>query len=156
MDLVTIGYIAFTAGLLVVGGTVIFRVWKTKHPYKIRVRRLTGSNTKVIRDAIGKKKVDKKGIEYIKAYYGLLKKPLPNKLPIPSADVVEYDSWNLTYTGRIHKLGPKTISVDENGSYDHISEVRIKRMNLYEFVWRNYNFDVAEAARSNHETMMYI
>ena len=71
-------------------------------------------------------------------------------------DLVEYDSWNLSYIGKITKITPKTVFVDKNGKHDHIERVEIKRMKLYEFAWRNYDFDLAETSARNAETMMYI
>ena len=71
-------------------------------------------------------------------------------------DMVEYDSWNLSYTGKITKITPKTVFVDKNGKHDHIERVEIKRMKLYEFAWRNYDFDYITKCEENAETRMYI
>lgn len=71
-------------------------------------------------------------------------------------DMVEYDSYNLRYIGKITAIGAKTITVDKNGKYDHIDRVDNTRMDLYKFAWRNYNLDLGEIARQNADTMMYI
>lgn len=66
-------------------------------------------------------------------------------------DVAEYDSYNLSYTGKIVKITDKCVSIVEpyrNG--------KTHRLDLDTFCWRNHNFDAAETARQNAETSMYI
>ena len=66
-------------------------------------------------------------------------------------DVVEYDSYNLSYMGTITKITAKTVTVDKGLSYS-----KNKRMDLHSFAFRNYDFDALEMAKKNSETMMYI
>ena len=66
-------------------------------------------------------------------------------------DVAEYDSYNLSYTGKITKITDKCVSIVEpyrNG--------KTHRLDLDTFCWRNHNFNAAETARQNAETSMYI
>lgn len=95
VSLLGIAYGVFIFVISIIGAVIAYKVWKNTHNYKVRVRRLTGTNTKVVRDALGKIKTDKQKIQYLKLFFGLkslLRRPLPYKLPIPSAEVTEYDS----------------------------------------------------------------
>ncbi len=65
-------------------------------------------------------------------------------------DTAEVRSYNLTYTGTITAITEKTIAVIENHG---TSNAKAYRMSLYEFNWRNWNFDAEECARRNAETM---
>lgn len=68
-------------------------------------------------------------------------------------DIAEYDSFNLSYMGRIVSISDKGVGiVDKNGGRGG----KVNRLNLDEFCWRNYNLDVAAKVAENHETMMYI
>lgn len=71
-------------------------------------------------------------------------------------DTVEYDSYNYKYLGTIESIGPKTVTVDENGTFDHISKKQIRRMSLYQFAWRNWKLDLEKISQSNYETSLYI
>jgi hypothetical protein len=53
-------------------------------------------------------------------------------------DEVEYDSFNLSYTGPILAIGKKTFKGK-------------KRLKAEEFGWRNWNFNAGETARRNAE-----
>jgi len=66
-------------------------------------------------------------------------------------DTVEYDSYNLSYTGTIEKIGPKTVSIRK-----YKTSTKLIRMNLDTFAWRNFDLDLAKIAEKNAETMMYI
>lgn len=61
----------------------------------------------------------------------------------------EYDSYNLTYTGIIESIGEKTVSIRENGGKMH-------RLSLYEFCWRNCDFDLARIEDSNAREIVCI
>lgn len=63
-------------------------------------------------------------------------------------DIVEYDSWNLSYTGEIIAITPKTVLVESHGQR--------YRMNLWKFSWRNWNFNLQKTAERNADTMMRI
>jgi hypothetical protein len=60
-------------------------------------------------------------------------------------DEVEYDSFNLSYTGPILAIGPKTVTVESTFRGK-------KRLKAEEFGWRYWNFKAAETARRNAET----
>jgi hypothetical protein len=64
-------------------------------------------------------------------------------------DEVEYDSFNLSYTGPILAIGPKTVTVESTFRGK-------KRLKAEEFGWRNWNFNAAETARRNAETSQSI
>lgn len=71
-------------------------------------------------------------------------------------DYAEYDSYNLSYYGKILSITDKTVTIDKNAKYPHINEVSKTRMKIYDFSWRNYDFDLEETAAKNADTMMYI
>ena len=58
-------------------------------------------------------------------------------------DTVERDSYNLSYTGIITKIGPKTVTIQD----DCLSKT--SRLDLSTFVWRNWDFDAAKTAARN-------
>jgi hypothetical protein len=66
-------------------------------------------------------------------------------------DIAEYDSYNLHYTGQIVKITQNTITINASRTGD-----RNKRLTMYEFCWRNYDFNEAEVAAKNMDTMQYI
>jgi hypothetical protein len=68
-------------------------------------------------------------------------------------DEAEYDSYNLNYTGSIIAISDKTVTIQKSyGSRD----VKKHRLHIYEFCWRNYNFDAEKIRQQNAETSMYI
>ena len=70
-----------------------------------------------------------------------------------TGDVAELDSYNLTYTGVIRKITPNTVTVEQ---YPGTQMSRTKRLSMYEFCWRNWNFDAVETENRNSIEMMYI
>lgn len=66
-------------------------------------------------------------------------------------DEVVYGSYNLIYTGKITRIGPKTITVKH---YEHTDTT--SRMKVSEFVWRNWDFNAEEIQSRNSDTMMRI
>jgi hypothetical protein len=68
-------------------------------------------------------------------------------------DSAEYDSYNLIYTGRITKITDKTVQIT---AYPGTQSERRYNLSLYEFCYKNYNFDVERVAKHNHEESMYI
>jgi len=70
-------------------------------------------------------------------------------------DWAEYDSYNLTYVGKIVAISPKSVTIDVNAKYSW-EKPKMKRLNLYEFSWRNYDFNLESIAAKNADTMMYI
>ena len=67
-------------------------------------------------------------------------------------DWVEYDSYNLSYIGTIASIGAKTVTIAPHGE----ANSKKRRLKLYEFSWRNWNFDLEETQSRNSETMMSI
>jgi hypothetical protein len=63
----------------------------------------------------------------------------------------EYDSYNLSYSGPIVKISANTITIDQKSTGRGN-----KRLSLYEFCWRNYDYDAAKIAAKNNDTMQYI
>lgn len=63
-------------------------------------------------------------------------------------DIAEFDSFNLSYTGRITGIGAKTVTLQDKAGG------RTRRLRLATFHMRNWNFDLAETQRSNSEMMM--
>lgn len=61
-------------------------------------------------------------------------------------DKAEYDSYNLSYIGTITKITNKTVTIEAHG--------RTHRLNLYQFAWRNYDFDLAQRTEYNNKEMM--
>ena len=68
-------------------------------------------------------------------------------------DIAEYDSYNLRYLGEITKITQKAITVV---SHKGSSIEATHRLSLYEFCWRNDNFDLEAARAENAETSMCI
>ena len=63
-------------------------------------------------------------------------------------DKAEYDSYNLSYIGTIIGIGAKTVTIEDHGDK--------RRLDLYEFCWRNWNFDLEKITKRNHEESMCI
>lgn len=65
-------------------------------------------------------------------------------------DTAEYDSYNLSYMGTIKSITSTTVTIVPK------YRDKAKRLNIHEFSWRNYDFDVAKKSAENTETSMYI
>lgn len=59
-------------------------------------------------------------------------------------DRAEYDAYNFSYTGEIIAIGERTITIRDDKT--------TRRLSLYEFAWRNCDFDAARIAQRNAET----
>lgn len=70
--------------------------------------------------------------------------PVPFERVFALGDIAEYDSYNLSYTGDIVAIGAKTVSI-RDGS-------KVRRLFLYEFAWRNSDFDGEKIRARNAET----
>ncbi len=77
--------------------------------------------------------------------------PVEFDLTFLVGDIAEYDSYNLIYTGRITKIGPKTVTIQH-----YETGPRSSRLRLSEFSWRNWDFNTDEIAAKNSDTMMRI
>ncbi len=66
-------------------------------------------------------------------------------------DVVEYDSYNFAYHGKI-------VAIGAGGSVSVAKEIGSKKtvLALDSFVWRNWDLDLAQAAERNREVSMSI
>jgi hypothetical protein len=68
-------------------------------------------------------------------------------------DEAEYDSYNLSYIGKIRKITDKAVTIVD---YEGTSMEKVKRLNFYQFCWRNWDFDADKAHAKNNEEMMYL
>lgn len=62
-------------------------------------------------------------------------------------DVAVFDSFNLVYTGEIVKIAPKSVTI-----FDKCSQ-RNKRLDLFDFIQRNWNFNLEKINKRNSEWM---
>jgi hypothetical protein len=68
-------------------------------------------------------------------------------------DEAEYDSYNLSYTGKITKITEKCVTIV---AYPGSRNAKTHRLDLNAFCWRNWDFDAVDTARKNSDTMNYI
>lgn len=68
-------------------------------------------------------------------------------------DSAEYGSYNLKYTGPITKITDKTVQIT---AYPGTGSERRHNLSLYEFCYRNYDFNAEKVAQHNWNEMMYI
>ena len=66
-------------------------------------------------------------------------------------DIVEYDSFNLSYMGTITNVTAKCVIVKTDSFAG-----KTKRMKPGEFAWRNWDFSASAAQAKNSETSLYI
>jgi hypothetical protein len=92
-----------------------------------------------------------KSIQIFGAYTNHIHGPQLFNRTFRIGDEAEYDSWNLTYTGKIMKITPKTVVVDRRGTGEHA-----RSMDLYEFAHRNWDFNAEKIAAENAETSQCI
>lgn len=62
-------------------------------------------------------------------------------------DEATYDSYNLVYTGPIVKIGPKSVTI-----YNNCNDKNM-RLDLFDFIRRNWNFDLNKINKRNSEWM---
>lgn len=62
-------------------------------------------------------------------------------------DEAEYDSFNLSYIGKIAAIGEKTVAIESRAG----SSSKLHRLDLYTFALRNWDFDAAVARKRNSE-----
>lgn len=74
---------------------------------------------------------------------------VPYRHEFKIGDLAEFDSYNLSYLGKILAISEKNITIQGHGS-------RVRRLSLHEFDWRNYDLDLEETRKRNHETSMHI
>lgn len=63
-------------------------------------------------------------------------------------DVVEYDSYNFVFTGKIVAIGAKTVTVDDDG--------KRTRLTLVDFSRKNFDLDLEAIERRNADTAQAI
>lgn len=80
-------------------------------------------------------------------YTNHVKGPQVFKKSFRIGDWAEYDSYNLKYNGKIVSIGEKTVTIQ----HDRCTER--SRLNLKDFAWRNWDFDLEKSAKENSETM---
>jgi hypothetical protein len=73
--------------------------------------------------------------------------PAPYRRTFKIGDMAEWDSYNLSYIGRILAIGEKTVTIDTDGL-----RRGAQRLDICEFSRRNYDFDLEETERRNAET----
>jgi len=100
----------------------------------IRLFGMTRPNARYVRDANGNRVLDTEGTVYRRDF--------------KIGDEAVYGSYNLVYTGLITAIGEKTVTITETGRGG-----QVHRLSLHEFDWRNCDFDAAETARRNADTM---
>jgi hypothetical protein len=66
-------------------------------------------------------------------------------------DQAEYDSFNLIYTGKIVRIGPKTVTIKH---YDHSDTVT--QLDVHWFADKNWDFDADKIAKHNSEESQYL
>lgn len=68
-------------------------------------------------------------------------------------DEAEYGNYNLIYTGEITKITDKTVQIT---AYPGSMNERRHNLSLYEFCWRNENFNAERVREHNANEMYYI
>lgn len=97
-------------------------------------------------------KADIEPTKYIRIYgqeWNHINAPVDFDRTFKIGDEAEYDSYNLKYTGKIVAIGEKTITIDASDTGK-----KTVRLDIYEFSWRNWDFNSAKIFRQNSETMM--
>lgn len=77
--------------------------------------------------------------------------PVAYRREFKIGDVAEFDSYNLSFYGKILAIGEKTITIDSDGLRS-----RAQRLDICEFSSRNWDFDQAQKSAENSATMAYI
>ena len=68
-------------------------------------------------------------------------------------DQAEYDSWNLQYLGTITKITDKAVTIV---AYKGSNNETVHRLDIHKFARKNYDFNLEEITKNNHETSMYL
>ena len=85
-------------------------------------------------------------------------------------DVCTYGSYNLTYLGYIVAITANTVTIVEEFDFDKWKGIKagtytkkhewdkpqVHRMKIERFAHRNYDFDLEQVRKDNHETSMYL
>lgn len=73
---------------------------------------------------------------------------LPFSVTFKVGDAAEYDSYNLSYYGTITSITDKTVTIVKSGA--------AHRLSIYDFTWRNRDFDLAKTKASNTEELRHL
>jgi hypothetical protein len=71
-------------------------------------------------------------------------------------DLAEYNSYNLSYLGKIIQITESTVTIEEPHNMYGENHGRRHRLNMNEFCWRNSGFDLAKTIKRNQEESYYI
>lgn len=71
--------------------------------------------------------------------------PAPYDITFKVGETAVYGSYNLVYTGKILAIGEKTVTIQECGD-------RVSRLALYDFSWRNRDYNADKIREMNAET----
>lgn len=69
-------------------------------------------------------------------------------------DAASWGAYNITYIGTITKISDKVVSITQSRRTIMGENVKIHRLSMYEFCWRNYRFNEERARRENSIEMM--
>jgi hypothetical protein len=64
-------------------------------------------------------------------------------------DRAEYDAYNYQFIGEIESITDKTVTIAKFRGHS-----KKHRLDLYEFCWRNYNYDEEQIRKNNYEASM--
>lgn len=73
---------------------------------------------------------------------------IPYSITFRVGDVAEYDSFNLSYTGKILAIGEKTVTICAEMTGNRGAK---SRLSLYDFSRKNRDFNLAEISKRNSE-----
>lgn len=92
---------------------------------------------------------------FIQEKYGMVRLPSEHEHERnwQVGDTAEYDSYNLSYYGKIVSITDKTVVVEEQ-RYGHGRKPARHRLDLYRFATRNRNWSLEWAERNNHLALM--
>lgn len=67
-------------------------------------------------------------------------------------DYAEYNSYNMRYYGKIVAISEKCVTIEERYGYN--GSPRRHRLSIYQFTYKNYNFEIETVKKENSEVMM--
>lgn len=76
--------------------------------------------------------------------------PKPTSRTLSIGDMAEYDSYNLSYMGKIVQITEKTVCIQP------AHESGYRRLPIADFCWRNWDFDVEKKKAENELTAQHI
>lgn len=97
----------------------------------------------------------KKSIRLYGIFYNQVKGARAYDVTFQIGDFAEYDSYNLSYYGKIVAIGEKTVTIEERHKNGNIRADR-HRLNLENFASRNWDFDLERIEKENQIESQYI